>query len=60
MPKHEEIKDFASKLAGLTGYIETAEHRPSRIVLLCRDKESKDNRIIDFDSIGKQYMKAYE
>ncbi len=59
MPKHEEIKDFASKLAGLTGYIETAEHKPSRIVLLCRDQESKDSRIIDFDRIGKQYMEAY-
>ncbi|EQD42308.1 tRNA-modifying enzyme [mine drainage metagenome] len=59
MPKHEEIKEFASKLAGLTGYIDTAEHRPSRIVLLCRDTESRDSRIIDFDKIGKEYMAAY-
>ncbi len=51
MPNHESIKEFARKLSGLTGYIETAEHMPSRVVLLCRDEESKRNRMIDFSSI---------
>ncbi len=51
MPNHDEIKAFAKELAALTGYIETAEHMPSRVVLLCRDEESKRNRMIDFSKI---------
>ncbi len=51
MPEHSEIKEFAATLAGLTGYIETSEHVPSRVVLLCRDDESRKNRMIDFDAI---------
>ena len=53
MPDHQEIKNFASMLAQLTGYIVTAEHSPSRVVLLSRDEQSKKNRIIDFSMIGK-------
>lgn len=51
MPNHEEIKEFAKKLAELTGYSATVEHKPSRIVLLCKDQESAKKRIIDFDTI---------
>lgn len=54
MPYHEEIKEFAKGLALLTGYIVTAEHSPSRVVLLCRDEESKRKRIIDFTKVGKE------
>jgi len=51
MPLHSEIVDFAKKLAKETGYIYADEHKPSRIVLLCRDQKAKDNRIIDFSKI---------
>ena len=54
MPSHEEIRAFAKRLSELTGYIHAAEHMPSRIVLLCRDEESKRNRIIDFSRIRNQ------
>ncbi len=53
MPTHDEIKDYANRLAELSGYKETSEHRPSRIVLLSRDEESAKNRIIDFSKIGQ-------
>ncbi len=52
MPSHEEIKEYAHRLAELTGYKETSEHKPSRIVLLCKDEESAKNRIIDFSKIS--------
>lgn len=51
MPNHEETKEFAKKLAELTGYRLTTEHKPSRVILLCRDEESVRNRIIDFSKI---------
>ncbi|MGC8676595.1 MAG: hypothetical protein ACP5T3_03750, partial [Candidatus Micrarchaeia archaeon] len=51
MPLHVEIREFAKKLADLTGYAVTAEHEESRVVLLCRDAESQKNRIIDFDRL---------
>ncbi|HUY70427.1 MAG TPA: 4-demethylwyosine synthase TYW1 [Candidatus Baltobacteraceae bacterium] len=56
-PDHDEIKKFATRLAELTGYLVTAEHMPSRIVLLARDQESKKNRIIDFSKVGEEYRK---
>ncbi len=52
MPRHPEIKAFASSLASASGYIETAEHVPSRIVLLSRDAGASDSRLIDFSKIG--------
>lgn len=55
MPNQDEIKEFSKKLAEITGYIVTAEHAPSHVVLLSRDEESKRNRIIDFGRIGKEY-----
>ncbi len=51
MPLHSEIKEFANKLAALSGYLVTAEHEESRVVLLCRDEESQKNRIIDFSKL---------
>ncbi len=51
MPNHDEIKAFAHKLSELAGYIETAEHKPSRIELLSRDEQSAKSRIIDFSKI---------
>ncbi len=44
----EQIRDYAKKLAQLTGYIYTDEHVPSRVVLLCKDEDAKNNRIIKF------------
>jgi len=41
MPSHEEIKEFAQKLAELTGYKIEAERGDSRVVLLGRGKERK-------------------
>ena len=58
IPNHEEIKEFAKRLAELTGYTMTAEHKPSRAVLLSRDEESKKNRIIDFTKIGAELTEA--
>lgn len=46
MPSHSEIKQFAAELAKETGYLEVDEHKPSRVVLLCRDKKAAANRII--------------
>ncbi len=54
IPSHDMVKGFAQMLAEKTGYIETAEHRVSRIVLLCRDEASKESRLIDFSQIGKR------
>ena len=51
MPNHSEIKEFAGKLSSLTGYQYTAEHQPSRVVLLSRDEDSAKRRIIDFAAI---------
>ncbi|MCL5433433.1 MAG: 4-demethylwyosine synthase TYW1 [Candidatus Marsarchaeota archaeon] len=51
MPNHNEIKEFADKLAELTEYIVTAEHQQSRNVLLSRDEDSKKNRMIDFSKV---------
>ena len=51
MPRHDKIKEFAARLAQLTGYTATAEHKPSRVVLLCRDQESAKKRIINFSMI---------
>ncbi len=52
MPNHDEIREFAKTISSITGYIVTAEHMPSRVILLSRDEESRRNRIIDFDKIG--------
>ncbi len=52
MPSHGQIKDFAKELAEKTGYIVSVEHVPSRIVLLCRDRECEKERIIDFKKLG--------
>lgn len=54
MPEHEEIRAFARELAARAGYIETAEHRMSRIVLLSRDRESAEKRVIGFSRISKK------
>ncbi len=54
MPNHEEVREFAGTLAQLTGYTVTAEHKPSRVILLSRDEESARERIIDFSTIRAQ------
>lgn len=48
MPSHEEIKAFASKLALETSYLTSSEHIPSRVVLLCRDRNVERKRFIKF------------
>ena len=54
MPKYEEIQEFARQLAEKTGYIYTDEHKPSRVILLCRDEDVKESRFIDFSKIGEE------
>ncbi len=39
MPSHEEVREFAQRLAEKTGYMVLSESIPSRIVLLSRIKE---------------------
>ncbi len=46
VPSHAEIKAFAESLSKETGYLTSAEHIPSKAVLLCRDKGAEANRII--------------
>lgn len=41
MPSHEEVREFARKLAEKTGYMMLSESIPSRIVLLSRVREPK-------------------
>ncbi|HII54056.1 hypothetical protein AUJ13_01680 [Candidatus Micrarchaeota archaeon CG1_02_49_24] len=42
----EEVREFAKLLAEKTGYIIAAEHAPSRVVLLCRNENAAEGRII--------------
>ncbi|MCX8197698.1 MAG: 4-demethylwyosine synthase TYW1 [Candidatus Micrarchaeota archaeon] len=42
----EEIRQIASKLSDMTGYKISCEHAPSRVVLLCKDKQAEESRII--------------
>jgi tRNA wybutosine-synthesizing protein 1 len=49
MLEMDEVEAFAAKLAGKTGYIVSEKHVPSRVVLLCKDKEAEKNRIIRFE-----------
>lgn len=49
MPKHDEIKEFAAKLAAETGYLPSAEHAPSRVMLLCKDEEAEKKRKLKFE-----------
>lgn len=44
----DEIEKFAGKLAKLSGYIVSDRHIPSRVVLLCRDRETEKNRMIQW------------
>lgn len=46
MPSHDEIIEFSKELAEETGYIFTDESKPSRVVLLSKDKKTADERII--------------
>ncbi|MEM4633589.1 MAG: 4-demethylwyosine synthase TYW1 [Candidatus Anstonellaceae archaeon] len=45
----KEIEEIAEKLAKMTGYIVSEKHVPSRVVLLCKDKEAERNRLIKFE-----------
>jgi len=47
MLRIEEIRKIADELRKMTSYIITDEHVPSRVVLLCRDKNAIDNRFIE-------------
>ena len=46
MLEMDEIGEFGKKLAKLSGYIISDRHIPSRVVLLCRDKDAEKNRMI--------------
>ncbi len=41
-----EIEAIGNALARMTGYVASEAHIPSRILLLCRDKEAEKNRMI--------------
>ncbi len=45
-PTHEDMQSAAETLAEKTGYLVTAEHKPSQVVLLCRDETAKQNRML--------------
>ena len=47
MPFHEDVKEFAEKVAGLSGYKLIDEKKESRVVLLA--KEDYKDRIMQFD-----------
>jgi len=47
MPLHEDVKEFAEKIAGLSGYKLIDEKKESRVVLLAK-KDYKD-RVMKFD-----------
>jgi len=51
MPTHKEIREFAAMLAKESGYVVSVEHIPSRIVLLCRDEQTRKGRML---KIAKQ------
>jgi tRNA wybutosine-synthesizing protein 1 len=46
MLKTDEVEKIAKELAGLTGYLVSDRHGPSRVVLLCRDSDAEKNREI--------------
>ena len=50
-PSHDEIKVFASELSRFSSYVYSDEHVPSRIVLLSRDGEAHENRVIKFGEL---------
>jgi tRNA wybutosine-synthesizing protein 1 len=45
----EEIEAIGKKLAKMTGYLASESHAPSRVMLLCRDKETEGNRMISWE-----------
>jgi len=49
MPSHDDIRRFAGILAAETGYAQSVEHVPSRVVLLCRDKKAEEGRLLRFN-----------
>ena len=53
MPVHNEIREFADKIAESSSYIVSNEHKTSRIVLLSRDEEAKNAAKIDFNKLFK-------
>jgi len=46
MLEMDEVEGFAGKLAKMSGYIVSEGHIPSRVVLLCKDREAEKNRMI--------------
>ncbi len=49
MPSHDEIKEFAKRIAKGSKYLISNEHKKSRIVLLSRDKDTERNAKINFE-----------
>ncbi len=48
MPRTNEIKEFAAKIADESGYILVDYHEKSAVALLCVDKKAASERIIKF------------
>ncbi|MFH1306824.1 MAG: 4-demethylwyosine synthase TYW1 [Candidatus Micrarchaeota archaeon] len=48
----DEIRKISAELAKKTGYLYVDEHKPSRVVLLARNKKAKENRMITCDRKG--------
>ncbi|MDP2717639.1 MAG: hypothetical protein Q8P02_02765, partial [Candidatus Micrarchaeota archaeon] len=54
-PKHADMQAAAKTLGQKTGYLYTAEHEPSQVVLLCRDEKAKQNRMLNLRELcGKE------
>lgn len=49
MPSHEEVREFAKKVAEESGYLLVDESPPSRVALLCRDEKAAKERVMRFD-----------
>ncbi|MGC8587350.1 MAG: 4-demethylwyosine synthase TYW1 [Candidatus Micrarchaeia archaeon] len=51
MPTKDDILGFAQELSSASGYTLTDYNKPSKVALLCRDKNAADSRIINFEMI---------
>jgi tRNA wybutosine-synthesizing protein 1 len=52
MMEMEEMEKLAEELAGKTGYFVSDRHVPSRVVLLCRDRNAEKGRGIYSEFVG--------
>ncbi|MEM4390136.1 MAG: 4-demethylwyosine synthase TYW1 [Candidatus Micrarchaeia archaeon] len=53
-PSFEEVRELGRALARETNYLYTDENRVSKAVLLCRDEEAVEKRILKGDGVGSE------